>query len=325
MPSYPTYRPRRLRKSAALRRAFAEVTVDPSRLIAPLFLKEGISEPSPISSMPGHLQHTIESLLKEARELAARGVAGILLFGIPERKDPRGSQAQAGDGIVQQGLAALKAELADEMMVIADLCLCEFTDHGHCGVLDGDRVDNDATLDVYGDIAVSQAAAGADMVAPSGMMDGQVSAIRAALDSAGYGDIPIMSYAAKYASSFYGPFREAAEGAPRFGDRRSYQQDPANFDEALREVEQDIAEGADAIMVKPAIAYLDVLHEVKSRFRYPVAAYNVSGEYAAIMAAAEKGWLDERSAALEVLTSIRRAGADLIVTYHALKAAEWLG
>jgi porphobilinogen synthase len=308
-----------------LRRAFAEVTVDPSRLIAPLFLKEGISEPSPISSMPGHLQHTIESLLKEARELAARGVAGILLFGIPERKDPRGSQAQAGDGIVQQGLAALKAELADEMMVIADLCLCEFTDHGHCGVLDGDRVDNDATLDVYGDIAVSQAAAGADMVAPSGMMDGQVSAIRAALDSAGYGDIPIMSYAAKYASSFYGPFREAAEGAPRFGDRRSYQQDPANFDEALREVEQDIAEGADAIMVKPAIAYLDVLREVKSRFRYPVAAYNVSGEYAAIMAAAEKGWLDERSAALEVLTSIRRAGADLIVTYHALKAAEWLG
>ena len=330
MSSFPAYRPRRLRRTPGLRRAFAETSLQPSHLVAPLFLKEGIADPVPIISMPGHQQHTLESLIKEARELAERGVAGVLLFGIPERKDPYGNEAYSASGIAQRGLAALKEELGDEMVVIADVCLCEYTDHGHCGVVVVSRehdwsVDNDATLDLYGRIAVSQAQAGADVVAPSGMMDGQVGAIRSSLDRAGFVDTPILSYAAKYASSFYAPFREAAEGAPRFGDRRTYQQDSANVAEALREAELDIAEGADALMVKPAVGYLDVLRAVKDRFAYPTAAYNVSGEYAMLMAAAERGWIDERQATLELLTSIRRAGADLIVTYHAKKAAEWLG
>jgi porphobilinogen synthase len=276
--------------------------------------------------MPGHHQHTLESLAKEARELAERGVAGVLLFGIPDHKDPQGTQAWSPSGVAQQGLQALKDELGDDFVVIADLCLCEYTDHGHCGWLKGDHgdVDNDATLGAYRQIAVSQAAAGADLVAPSGMMDGQVAAIRSALDEAGATDTAILAYSAKYASSFYGPFREAAEGAPRFGDRRSYQQDPANAAESLREVELDIAEGADAVMVKPALAYLDVLSEVKQTWGLPTAAYNVSGEYSMLMAAAERGWIDERAATLETLTSIKRAGADLIITYHAKKAAEWL-
>jgi porphobilinogen synthase len=302
----------------------AETSLAPSDLIAPLFVKQGIVEPQPVPSMPGHFQHTLESLVKEARELAARGVAGLLLFGVPADKDPQGSQAYADDGIVQQALRALKDELADEVVLIADLCMCEYTDHGHCGLLDGGDVDNDSTIATYGRIAVSQARAGADVVAPSGMMDGQVAAIRTALDAAGFERTPILAYAAKYASSFYGPFRDAAEGAPRFGDRRSYQQDPANVEEALREVELDIAEGADVVMVKPALLYLDVVRAVKERTGYPVAAYNVSGEYAMVMAAAERGWLDERAATLEVLTAIRRAGADLVITYHAKKAAEWL-
>lgn len=324
MASYPTYRSRRLRRTQALRRAFAEVSLEPSRLVAPLFLKEGLAEPSAISSMPGHSQHSLESLVKEARELASRGIAGVLLFGIPATKDARGSSAHAADGIVQRGLAALKDELDDEVFVMADLCLCEYTDHGHCGILAGDDVDNDATLSVYAEIAVSQAAAGADLIAPSGMMDGQVGAVRNALDEAGFSDTAVVAYAVKYASSFYGPFREAAEGAPRFGDRRSYQQDPANSAEALREAGLDIAEGADAIMIKPAIGYLDIVAEVKKAFGYPLLAYNVSGEYSALVAAASNEWLDERAAVLEVLTSIRRAGADLIVTYHAGKAAEWM-
>jgi porphobilinogen synthase len=248
----------------------------------------------------------------------------VILFGIPARKDQTGSQSFNDEGISQHALQIVKGELGDDFIVVADLCLCEYTDHGHCGVLDGDSIDNDATLDVYARIAVAQASAGADIVAPSGMMDGQVAAIRAALDSAGFSSTAILAYAAKYASSFYGPFREAAEGAPRFGDRRSYQQDPRNASEALREVALDIAEGADAVMVKPATAYLDVLRAVKERFGYPTAAYNVSGEYAMIKAAAERGWLDERGATLETLTAIRRAGADLIVTYHAKQAAEWL-
>ncbi len=324
MSSFPSYRPRRLRRTPGLRRAFSETTLAPSNFIAPLFVKEAIDEPEAIESMPGHFKHTIDSLTKEAHELAARGVAGVLLFGIPERKDPRGSESHNPGGILQQGLRAVKDELGDDFVVVADLCMCEYTDHGHSGVIADEDVDNDATLDVYGRIAVSQAAAGADVVAPSGMMDGQVDAVRAALDDANHRHTPILAYSAKYASSFYGPFRQAAEGAPRFGDRRSYQQDPPNLSEALREVELDIAEGADAVMIKPALGYLDVLREVKERFDFPTAAYNVSGEYSMLMAGVERGWIDERNATLEVLTSIRRAGADLVVTYHAKRASEWL-
>lgn len=324
MTSYPEYRPRRLRRTAGLRRVFAETSVVASDLIAPLFVKEGIDEPIPINSMPGHSQHTLDSLLKEARELAGLGVGGVILFGIPRAKDPGGSQAFNDAGISQRALRVVKEELGDDFAVIADLCLCEYTDHGHCGVLKGDLIDNDATIEVYSQIAVAQASAGADIVAPSGMMDGQVHAIRTALDDGGWSNTGILAYAAKYASSFYGPFREAAEGAPKFGDRRSYQQDPPNAAEALREVALDIEEGADAVMVKPAIGYLDVLRAVKDHFGYPTAAYNVSGEYAMLKAAAERGWIDERSATLETLTSIRRAGADLIITYHAKQAVEWL-
>ena len=320
----PIQRLRRLRRTPGLRRAFAETSLSPADMLAPLFVKEGLTEPVPISSMPGHHQHSLESLVKEARELSGRGIAGIVLFGIPQHKDPEGSQSHAADGITQRGLRALKDELGDDAVVIADLCMCEYTDHGHCGVLDGDVVANDRTIELYGRIAVSQADAGADIVAPSGMMDGQVAAIRSVLDSSGFSDTAVLAYAAKYASAFYGPFREAAEGAPQFGDRRAYQQDPSNVLEALREVELDIAEGADAVMIKPALGYLDVVGAVKDRFEYPVAAYNVSGEYSMLMAAAERGWIDERSATLEVLTSIRRAGADLVITYHAKKAAEWL-
>jgi porphobilinogen synthase len=324
MPSFPGYRPRRLRRTPALRRAFEETSLQPGNLVAPLFLKEGIDEPAPIPSMPGHAQHTLESLTKEARALAGRGVAGVILFAVPARKDERGSEAYAADGIPQRGLRALKDELGDDALVIADLCLCEYTDHGHCGLLRDDRVDNDFTLEVYADIAVAQAEAGADVVAPSGMMDGQVGAIRGALDDAGHAESAVLAYAVKYASSFYGPFREAAEGAPRFGDRRAYQQHPPNAAEALREARLDVEEGADALMVKPALPYLDVLRAVKQELSYPTAAYNVSGEYAMVLAASERGWLDERAATLEVLTSIRRAGADLVVTYHAKRAAEWL-
>ena len=324
MSGFPTNRMRRLRRTPGLRRAFAETVVHPADLIAPLFVKEGISEPSPISSMPGHHQHTLESLVKEAHELADAGVAGVLLFGVPAAKDATGSEVWNPEGIVQRGLSALKHELGDDTLVIADLCMCEYTSHGHCGVLSGETVDNDRTISLYGRIAASQAAAGADVVAPSGMMDGQVAEIRAALDSAGYRETPILAYAAKFASSFYGPFREAAEGAPQFGDRRAYQEDPANAAEALREAALDVAEGSDALMVKPALPYLDVLRAVKDRFGLPTAAYNVSGEYSMLMAAAERGWIDERAATIETLTSIKRAGADLIVTYHAKKAAEWL-
>ena len=320
----PVHRPRRLRRTPGLRRAFAETSLNPSDLIAPLFVKEGIGEPVPIASMPGHYQHTLESVVKEARELASRGVAGVLLFGIPATKDPEGNESHSQHGIAQKGLWALKNELGDDHVVVADLCMCEYTDHGHCGVLDGDVVANDRTIEIYWRIAVSQARAGADVVAPSGMMDGQVGAIRSALDAEGFTDTVVLAYAAKYASSFYGPFREAAEGAPAFGDRRAYQQDPANLAEAVREVELDISEGADAVMVKPALGYLDVVSAVKQRFGYPLAAYNVSGEYSMLMAAAQNGWIDERQATLEVLTSIRRAGADLVITYHAKKAAEWL-
>ncbi len=293
--------------------------------MAPLFVKEGITDPAPIASMPGQMQHSLESLVKEAREIHARGVLGFVLFGVPSRKDAEGSEAWNPDGIAQRGLRTLREELGDEAVVISDLCLDEYTDHGHCGVLDDKgEVDNDRTLDLYRRIATSQAAAGVDLVAPSGMMDGQVAAIRQALDAEGHGATGILAYAAKFASTFYGPFRDAAECAPQFGDRRGYQMDPANADQAMREIHDDVREGADMVMVKPALPYLDVIRRAKVEAGVPVAAYNVSGEYAMVKAAAERGWLDERSAALEILTSIRRAGADIILTYHAKDAADWL-
>ena len=330
---FPAGRPRRLRGSRVLRELVREHELSRRDLVAPLFVKEGIGEPVTIASMPGHAQHSLESLRKEAAELAGLGIPALLLFGIPADKDAEGSQAWAPDGIIQRALRALRADLGDDVALIADLCLCEYTDHGHCGVLgppasgtavEGPAVANDPTLEVYARIAVAQAEAGAMVIAPSGMMDGQVAAIRAALDGAGFAGTPILAYAAKYASGLYGPFREAAEGAPRFGDRSGYQMDPANGDEALREVALDVAEGADMVMVKPALAYLDVLWRVKQTFGLPTAAYHVSGEYAMVKAAAERGWVDGERVMLEVLTGIRRAGADLVVTYFARDAAPLL-
>ncbi|HZD16786.1 MAG TPA: porphobilinogen synthase [Actinomycetota bacterium] len=323
--SFPKQRPRRLRRTPALRALVRETDLAPRHLIAPLFVKEGVPEAVPIESMPGQFQHTLESLRKRAAEIASKGIVAFMLFGVPERKDAEGSEAWAPEGIAQRALRLLRQELGDDHVLIADLCLDEYTDHGHCGVLDDEGyVDNDATLERYVRIAVAQAEAGAHMVGPSGMMDGQVSAIREALDGAGFERVGIMAYAAKFASSFYGPFREAAECAPRFGDRAGYQMDPPNADEAIREIRGDIEEGADIVMVKPALPYLDVLRRAKDETRFPTAAYNVSGEYAMLKAAAANGWLDERRAVLEVLTSIRRAGADLVLTYHAADAADWL-
>jgi porphobilinogen synthase len=314
-----------MRRREALRRLVAETDLSPRRLIAPLFVKEGIQDPLPIPSMPGQSQHTLESLRKEAVEIAGKGVSSFVLFGVPLEKDAEGSQAYAPDGIGLQGLAALKQELGDDAVIMADLCLCDYTDHGHCGVVtDGGDIDNDATLEIYRKIAVAQADAGADLVAPSGMMDGQVAAIRRVLDDAGHLETGILAYAAKFASAFYGPFRDAAECAPQFGDRSGYQMDPANADEAVREVEADIAEGADMVMVKPALPYLDVIRAAKEATGFPMAAYNVSGEYAMVKAAAQNGWLDERRTTLEILTAIRRAGADQILTYHAKGAADLL-
>jgi len=303
-----------------------ETDLSPRHFVAPLFVKEGISEPAPISSMPGHAQHTLESLRKESVDVASSGVRNFMLFGVPAHKDAEGTESHNPDGIAQLALGALKEELGDDAVVVADLCLDEYTDHGHCGVLtDSGEVDNDRTLEIYRRIALAQAEAGADMVGPSGMMDGQVAAIREALDDAGHHRVGIMAYAAKFASGFYGPFREAAECAPQFGDRRGYQMDPANIEEAVREVEEDIDEGADIVMVKPALSYLDVIRAAKDATGFPMAAYNVSGEYAMVKAAAERGWIDGRTITLEILTSIRRAGADLILTYHAKEAANWLG
>jgi porphobilinogen synthase len=299
--------------------------VSAADLIAPLFVKEGIVDPIAIEPMPGQFQHTVESLRKEAVDIAARGVRAFMLFGVPEHKDAEGSQGWASDGIGQQSIAAIRVEFGDDVVVIADLCLDEYTDHGHCGVLnERGEVDNDATLERYRRIAVAQADAGAHMVAPSGMMDGQVAAIRTALDQAGHSNVAIMAYAAKFASSLYAPFRNAAEGAPRFGDRTGYQQDPANAREALREILADVEQGADIVMVKPALPYLDVVKAAKDATARPVAAYHVSGEYAMVKAAAANGWLDERRVVVELLTSIRRAGADMILTYHAKDAADWL-
>ncbi|HEX6130157.1 MAG TPA: porphobilinogen synthase [Actinomycetota bacterium] len=322
---FPEHRPRRLRRTPALRALVRETTLDPSDLIAPLFVKEGIDRPVPIASMPGQVQHTVETLRKEVVEIADRGVLAFVLFGVPARKDAEGSEAWNPDGIAQQAIRAARDELGDDGVVIADLCLDEYTDHGHCGVLDDRReVDNDRTIELYRRIAVAQAEAGVHVVAPSGMMDGQVGAIRDALDGAGHDDVAIVAYAAKFASALYGPFREAAEGAPRFGDRAGYQEDPANADEALREILADVEQGADVVMVKPALPYLDVVRAAKDATGYPVAAYHVSGEYAMVKAAVANGWLDERRVVLELLTSIRRAGADVVLTYHAKDAAGWL-
>ena len=314
-----------MRRTAALRELVRETDVRPSDLIAPLFVKESLTEPGPITSMPGQLQHTVESLRKEAAEIRERGVLAFMVFAVPARKDAEGSEAWSADGIAQRALRALRGDLGDDAVIMADLCLDEYTDHGHCGVLDtnGD-VDNDETLERYTRIARAQAEAGAHLVGPSGMMDGQVAAIRAALDADGRSDVGIIAYAAKFASALYAPFREAAEGAPRFGDRTGYQEDPANAAEALREVTTDIAEGADIVMVKPALPYLDIVRAAKDLGGAPVAAYHVSGEYAMVKAAAQNGWIDERRVVLEILTGIRRAGADMVLTYHAKDAAEWL-
>ena len=319
--SFPTERPRRLRSRPALRRLSRETQIAPQDLIYPLFVRDAIDEPRPIEAMPGQQQHTLDSLTREVEAAIRVGVGSFVLFGIPEQKDAQGSAAWADDGIVQRALRRLRDAFGADPLLAADLCLCEYTDHGHCGVLQGDIVANDPTLEIYQRIAVSQAAAGADVIAPSGMMDGQVGAIRAALDGAGYTDRAILAYAAKYASAFYGPFREAAGSAPRFGDRRGYQMDSANVREAVREARLDVAEGADIVMVKPALAFLDVIRAVAQATDVPVAAYNVSGEYAMVKAAAANGWIDERRVLREILLGIRRAGAQMILTYHAKEAA----
>jgi len=322
---FPEVRPRRLRGTKALRAMVAETALRPAELVLPVFIKEGIAEPQPISSMPGVLQHTRESLRKAAAEAAESGVGGIIVFGVPAAKDGRGSAADDPAGISQVAISDIRTEVGDDLVVMADLCLCEYTDHGHCGIVTGDGyVDNDTTLERYASTAVAQARAGAHVVAPSGMMDGQVGAIRKALDGAGYASIPVCAYSAKYASAFYGPFREAAEGAPKFGDRATHQQDPANVLEALREVELDLAEGADMVMVKPALSYLDVIRRVADMVRVPVAAYQVSGEFAMVEAAAANGWVDRDKAIMETLTAIRRAGASVILTYWATEVARRL-
>jgi porphobilinogen synthase len=324
--SFPERRMRRLRQTPTMRRMVAETHLSVDDLIAPLFVREGIDDPRPIPSLPGVVQHTRDSLVKEARRLAQLGVPAAVLFGVPARKDPVGSEAWNPEGIVQLALADLRDDVGDSMVLIADLCLDEYTDHGHCGVLDAEgRVQNDQTIELYGQVAVAQADAGADVVAPSGMMDGQVGAIRRALDAAGHPDVPILAYAAKYASALYGPFRDAVDVTiAGGGDRKGYQEDIRNVREALAEVALDVAEGADMIMVKPALSYLDVIAGVRHRFDVPVAAYHVSGEYAMIKAADSMGWIDGAAVALEHVTAIKRAGADLILTYLAGELAERL-
>jgi porphobilinogen synthase len=324
--AFPAARPRRLRRTPALRRLVADVRVRPADLVLPLFVKEGIDEAHPIRSMPGVVQHTRESLKKAAHEAVSAGVGGLILFGVPAVKDARGSAADDPEGVVQLALADVVAEVGDDLVVMTDLCLDEYTDHGHCGLLTpSGEVDNDATLERYADTAVAQAQAGTQVVAPSGMMDGQVAAIRSALDGAGFEQVPVLAYSAKYASAFYGPFRDAAECAPQFGDRSAYQQDAArSASEGVREALLDVAEGADAVMVKPAGPYLDVLRAVAEAVDVPVAAYQVSGEYAMVEAAAAQGWIDRRRIVLEQLSGIRRAGAGMVLTYWATEAAGWL-
>jgi porphobilinogen synthase len=323
MPSYPSYRPRRLRRTEALRRLVRETWLEPSQFVLPMFVRSGTGIRRPIESMPGVAQTSVDELVRDAREAASLGIGGVLLFGIPDHKDAVGSEAWNDDAPVQQAIRALKREVP-ELVVITDVCLCEYTDHGHCGVVRNGDVDNDATLELLAKESVSHARAGADIIAPSDMMDGRVRAIRTALDAEGFSNAAILSYAAKYAGPFYGPFREAAESTPQFGDRRSYQMDAGNSDEALREVLLDIDEGADMVMVKPAGPFLDIIHRVKTETGYPVAAYQVSGEFAMIQAAAERGWIDRERVMMESLLGIRRAGADVIITYFAREAARAL-
>jgi porphobilinogen synthase len=321
---FPTHRPRRLRTTPAMRRLVAETDLRPRQLVLPMFVREGIDEPVPVASMPGVVQHTRETLRKAATEAVAAGVGGLMLFGVPARRDATGSAGVDPDGILNAALRDVRAEVGDAAVVMADTCLDEFTDHGHCGVLDArGGVDNDATLAVYAEMAVAQADAGAHLLGPSGMMDGQIGAIREALDAAGHQDVGLLAYTVKYASAFYGPFREAVDSQLR-GDRKSYQQDPANVREALRELALDLEEGADIVMVKPAMSYLDVLRAVAETADVPVAAYQVSGEYAMVEAAAANGWLDRERTILETLTAIRRAGADVVLTYWAVEVARRL-
>jgi porphobilinogen synthase len=322
--SFPQHRPRRLRATPAMRRLTAEVRVEPSQLILPAFVREGISEPVPLQSMPGVVQHTPETLRKAAAEAAELGLGGVMLFGVPEARDATGSAGVDPDGVLNRAIADVKAEVGDDLVVMSDVCLDEFTDHGHCGVLAPDgSVDNDATLEIYARMAVVQAQAGADVLGPSGMMDGQVAVIRQALDEAGLQNTAVLAYAAKYSSAFYGPFREAVDSQLK-GDRRTYQMDPANRREAIVEVELDLQEGADMVMVKPAMSYLDILADVAEMSPVPVAAYQISGEYAMIEAAAANGWIDRKPAILESVLGIRRAGADMVLTYWAAEMARWL-
>ena len=320
---FPEYRPRRMRKNEAFRKLIRETTLSANDFIYPLFVVPGKDVKNPVASMPGVFQQSADLLVKEVRHLESLGIPAILLFGIPEKKDETASGAFAKDGIVQRTVRRIKEKCPD-ILVVTDVCLCEYTSHGHCGMIEKGDVDNDSTLEVLAETALSHARAGADMVAPSAMMDGQVGAIREALDESGFESLPVMAYSAKYASSFYGPFREAAESAPQFGNRKSYQMDPANSDEAIREMTLDVSEGADIIMVKPALPYLDIIRRAKEEFDLPVAAYNVSGEFAMIKAAAKMGWIDGELAMMEALTAIKRAGADIIITYFAGEAAELL-
>ncbi len=322
--SFPVTRKRRLRKTPLIRDLVSETHLRAEQLIYPLFVSAQTQEPVPVDSMPGVYQHTLDSLLKNVEMAIQVGIRSVILFGIPLEKDYQATGAWDEQGIVQQATRKLRQAFGKELLIIADTCLCEYMTHGHCGVLEGEQVLNDPSLDILAKTAVSQAVAGADIIAPSDMMDGRIAVIRESLDNQGFQEMPIMAYSAKYASSFYAPFRDAAESAPAFGDRKSYQMDPRNSREALEEVLLDLEEGADMVMVKPAMAYLDIVSQIKDLVNVPVAAYSVSGEYSLIKAAAEKGWIDERAIVLETLTSIRRAGADLILTYHAIQAANWL-
>jgi len=321
--TFPTQRPRRLRRSEILRSLVRETRLSTAGFVYPMFVCPGSKVRQEVSSMPGVFQQSVDQILEECREVVALGISSIILFGLPETKDARGASSLSATGVVQRAVEGIKKAKLN-LLVMTDVCLCEYTDHGHCGVIENGEVANDATLAILAEQALSHARAGADIVAPSDMMDGRVAAVRKKLDENSFGDVAILSYAAKYCSAFYGPFREAAQSTPQFGDRRSYQMDPANVREALKEVALDLEEGADMVMIKPALPYLDVIRAVRERFDVPVGAYNVSGEYAMVKAAAQKGWLDEKRVVLEILTGIQRAGADIILTYHAKDAAKWL-
>ena len=321
--TFPIQRPRRLRRSEILRSLVRETRLSTAGFVYPMFVCPGSKVRQEVSSMPGVFQQSVDQIVEECREVAGLGISSVILFGLPETKDAKGSSSLASTGVVQRAVEGIKKAKLN-LLVITDVCLCEYTDHGHCGVIENGEIANDATLTILAEQALSHARAGADIVAPSDMMDGRVAAVRKKLDENSFSDIAILSYAAKYCSAFYGPFREAAQSAPQFGDRRSYQMDPANVREALKEVALDLDEGADMVMVKPALPYLDVIRAVRERFDVPVGAYNVSGEYSMIKAAAQRGWLDEKRVVLEVLTGIQRAGADIILTYHAKDAAKWL-